>query len=85
MQVLLRCHHGGAERGSPNVWMEEKAPERILDWLSQKCLQPGLPHLLGSTGFCKLGSECCGSRGSLEGFPEPFQAAWCDTAFRCVI
>lgn len=91
MQALLRCHHGGAERGSPNVWMEGKAPEHILDWLSQGMPSDWIPTFTGEHLVLKIwlsmrkGSECFGSRGSLEGFPVAFQAAWCDVAFCCVI
>lgn len=90
MQALLRCHHGGAERGSPTVWMEEKAPEHIHDWLSQEMPSDWIPTFAGEHLFSKIkfsirkGSECFGSSGSLEGFPMAFQAAGCDVAFCCV-
>lgn len=77
-------------RGSPNVWVEEKVPEHILDWLSQEIPSDWILTFAGEHLFLKIrfsirkGSECFGGSGSLEGFRVAFQAAWCDVAFCCV-
>lgn len=72
------------------MWMEEKAPEHGLDWLSQDMSSDWIPTCAEEHLFLKIrfsireGTECFGSRGSVEGFPVALQAAWCDVAFCCV-